>query len=350
MSERGERHLPSHVFNVIVFAVALAFLAWMMRRLGWQAATDVLHDAGPWFPIVIALDLIGLACDAAAIHAFMRPEARMVSYWRVLAANAGGRAINIVTPGGALGEATKVTMLVSHAPRGRVVSAIVLFDLAGFYLSVAIVLVGVPATLLLVDLPHQLAVVVWVGLALLAPIVVGLGVLVHRGAIGTALAGAARLRLLSRERADRLAARLADIDRHLRELHTDRSPGTRAGLAWMGASRLVSWLATAAVLHAIGVELRPTLLIGVFSCGILISWVANVVPLGLGIADGSNYALYDALGASGAHGVFVTMLSRARSIVIALVGLLVMGIAHTINRVSVARRRRRVLELRHAGK
>src|SRR5262249_46069726 len=58
MSERAERHLPSHVFNVIVFAVAAAFLIWMMRRLGWQAAAEVLRDAGSWFPIVIGLDLI----------------------------------------------------------------------------------------------------------------------------------------------------------------------------------------------------------------------------------------------------------------------------------------------------
>lgn len=346
MSDAHERHLPSHVWNVAMVVVSIPLLAWMMHSLGWDAAKEVFRDAGVWFPLVVALDLIGLATDAAAIHAFMRPEARMVSYWRVFAANASGRAINLVTPGGALGEATKVTMLVGHAPRARAVSAIVLFDLAGFYLSVAIVLVGVPLTLLMVDLPRDLAIVVWVGLALLAPIVVGLGVLVHRGALGTVMDGAARLRILSRARAASLKAKLADVDAHLRELHVDRTAGTHVGFVWMGVSRVNGWLATGIVLYAIGVPITPTTLIGVFSCGILIGWVANAVPLGLGIADGSNYALYDVLGASGAHGVFVTMLARARSIVIALVGLVIMAVAHTINRVSIARRRKRLLALR----
>jgi uncharacterized membrane protein YbhN (UPF0104 family) len=343
---KPERHLASHVWNVAILVVALALLAWMMHRLGWADARDVIEDAGAWFPIVVALDLLGLCCDAAAIHAFMRPEARMVSYWRVLAANASGRAINLVTPGGALGEATKVTMLVGHATRARAVSAIVLFDLAGFYLSVALVAIGVPLTLILVPMPTRLAIVVWVGLGLLAPVVIGLGVLVHRGALGTVLDGAAGLRVVSRARADAWKAKLADVDRHLRELHTDRSPGTRIGFAWMGVSRLISWLATGVVLHAVGVAITPTLLVGVFSCGILIAWVANAVPLGLGIADGSNYALYDVLGASGFHGVFVTMFGRARSIVLALCGLTTMGVAHTINRISIARRHRRLVALR----
>jgi Lysylphosphatidylglycerol synthase TM region len=343
MNDSPQRHLPSHVFNVAVFVIGAAFLVWMMDRLGLANARRVFADAGVWFPLIIGLDVLGLCLDAAAIHAFMKPEARMISYARVLAANASGRAINLLTPGGALGEATKVTMMVTHAPHARVVSAIVLFDLAGFYLSVAIVAVGVPLTLVLVDLPHQLAVVIWVGLALLAPIVIGLAVLVHRGAVGTAIDAVAGLHLVSRARADAWRAKLVDVDRHLRELHTDRSPGTRIGFAWMLASRAVAWCATALVLHAVGVTLTPTLLIGVLSCGILVSWVASAVPLGLGIADGSNYALYDVLGASGAHGVLVTLLGRARMLVIALLGLAAMGVAHTMNRISVARRRRHLL-------
>jgi uncharacterized membrane protein YbhN (UPF0104 family) len=348
VTDRAERHLPSHVWNLVIWALAIAFLVVMMRALGWDRAREVVRQAGAWFPTVVALDLLGMACDAAAIHAFMSPEARMVSYWRVLAANASGRAVNLVTPGGALGEATKVTMLVGHAPRARVVSAIVLFDLAGFYLSVAIVLVGVPITLAIVDLPHDLEILVWVGLAMIAPIAIGLGVLVHRGALGTILDGARGVRVISRARADAWKAKLADIDRHLRELHADRSPGTRAGFAWMIASRLVSWIATGVVLHALGVELTPTLLVGVLSCGILIGWVANLVPFGLGIADGGNYALYRVLGAPGLSGVGAAMFSRARAAVLGVLGLVAMAIAHTINRVGIARRRRKLEELRRA--
>jgi uncharacterized membrane protein YbhN (UPF0104 family) len=340
---KPEHHRASHIFNLVVLVAGGVGLVVLMHKLGWGNAVDVFRDVGAWFGVILALDLAGMALDAAAIHAFMRPEARMVSYWRVFAAQASGRAINIFVPGGVVGEATKVTMLVSQAPRDRVVSSIVLYNLATIYISVAIVIVGVPITALTVDLPHQLAVVVWTGLGVLLALVIGLAIIIHRGAIDTVLSGARVLRILSPARVDKLKTRLVDLDRHLKELHGAQSPGTRNGLVLLCISRLVAWTATSIVLYAVGVELDAMLLVGVLSVGVLISWISAVVPFGIGVADGSNYALFDVLGASGAHGVFVTMLGRARSLAIAFVGLLVMAIGHTANRVSIARRNRRRL-------
>jgi len=343
---KPERHLASHIFNVAVFVVGLGALAVMMYSLGWSGIADVFRSAGVWFAIIIGLDVLAMCCDAAAIHQFMRPEARMVSYVRVLAAQASGRAISLLTPGGALGEATKVTMLVGHAPHARVVSAIALFDLASLYLSVGILIVGVPLTVALVDLPHAVAVVVWTGLAVVIALVVALAAVIHRGAVGTALDALGKLRFVKRERLDGWRTKLSDIDKHLRELHGDRSPGTRAGFALVCVSRLLTWATTTAILHSIGVAITPTLLIGVFSCGVLVGWISAVVPFGAGIADGTNYALYNVLGATGSFGLAATSLDRARSVAVALLGIIVMGVAHTVNRISIARRHRHADELR----
>src|SRR5262245_23526795 len=110
-------------------AVGGIALYFMMRSLGWDHFREVLGDVGRWFIVIIALETLALCCDAAALNTFMRPEARMVSYWRVLAAQASGRALNTLTPGGTVGEVAKVTLLVSHAPRDRVLSSIVLLNL-----------------------------------------------------------------------------------------------------------------------------------------------------------------------------------------------------------------------------
>jgi uncharacterized protein (TIRG00374 family) len=345
VSGKRERHLASHVFNIVVLAVGVVVLAWMLDKLGWDNVKRVLAGVGAWFALIVALDVAALACEAAAIREFMRPESRMIAYWRVLAAQASGRAINILTPGGALGEATKVTMLVAHVPRGRVVSSIVLLNLASFYLSVAILIVGVPLTALLVDLPHQLKVVVWTGLAVLVPLVIALAVLIQRGALGTVLAGAKRARIISAERAERWSARLADVDRRIRELQTNRTAGTRSGLLLVCAARLCAWSATTVVLYNVGVNVSFTVLCGVFSVGVLIGWISAFVPFGLGVADGSNYALFNVLGAAGAHGVFVTLLGRARSLTLALLGLLVMAAGHTSSRLELARRNRLMARL-----
>jgi uncharacterized membrane protein YbhN (UPF0104 family) len=345
--ESHDRHLASHIFNLTILVVGGTALALMMRKIGWDNARDVIVGVGAWFPVIVALDIAAMAFDAAAIHQFMRPEARMVAYWRVFAAQASGRAINILTPGGALGETTKVTMLVTHAPRDRVISSIVLFNLAAFYLAVAVILIGVPITLLLVDMPHQLAVTVWIAIAVLLVLVVGLAVLIHRGALGTVIDAIAGLRIIGRERATAWKLKLVEVDRHLSELHSDQSPGTRAGLAFVVTSRLVQWIATTTLLHAVGVHLSFTVFVGVMSVGVLIGWVAAIVPLGIGVADGGNYALYSVLGATGASGVFVTLLNRMRSLPLACFGLSIMGLGHAVNRVSLARRRHRLLALRH---
>src|SRR5690606_41477987 len=118
-----------------------------------------------------------------------------------------------------------------------------------------------------------------------------------------------------------------------------------------GAARLRGGSAPTVVLEAVGVGLGFTLLAGVFSVGVLIGWVSAFVPFGLGVADAGNYALYNVLGAAGAHGVFVTLLGRARSLTLALLGLLTMAAGHTSCRLEIARRNRLMarLEAQHGA-
>jgi uncharacterized membrane protein YbhN (UPF0104 family) len=342
----SDRHIASHIFNIAMMVFGAGALAWMMQGLGWEKFREVVDNVGWSFAVILALDLAAVLLDARALHTFMRPEARMVSYWRVVAAQISGRAVNVVTPFGALGEATKLTMLISHAPRARVLSAIVLVNLAGLYISVTVMIIGTPLTLLLVDLPRSLQITVGIGLAVLIPLMIALGLVVKRGALST-LTGLLRgARVISVARRDAWRGRLQDVDRHIGELHTHRSAGTWKGIFWVGASRIVTWGSTMLLIHAVGVTISPALVIGVLSVGVLIQWISSIVPLGLGLADGGNYALYGLLGASGAHGAFVTMLNRVRSLGVAMVGFVVMAIVHTLNRLELLRQRRKLRDLK----
>ena len=57
-----------------------------------------------------------------------------------------------------------------------------------------------------------------------------------------------------------------------------------------------------------------------------------MVPLGLGLADGTNYALYGVLGSTGPVGLVFTMIGRARTCVLAAMGLTVLLIANLVDR------------------
>jgi hypothetical protein len=334
------RHVWSHLFNILVLVGGSIGLAVMMHQLGWAAARDVFTRVGRWSIVIIILDLLDMGLDAGAIAAFLLPTSHRISFWRVFAAQASGRAINIFVPGGVVGEATKVTMLVSCAPRNRVLLAIVLFNLATFYISVAILIVGVPITLYFVHMPHQLAVLAWAGLGLMIGLVIAVGVIVHRGAINTAMATLRGLHIISKERAERWHGKLAELDENLQHLQSGRVPGAKLALGLLVAERAVAWITTIVVLHAIGVRLHPTLVIGVLSVGVIVSWMSAVVPFGIGVQDGSNYALFEVLGSSGSLGVLFTLVNRARTLVIAGFGFVIMAFAHTANRTVVRRRHR----------
>lgn len=342
----GGRSRATTIFNLVMMAMGAVGLAWMMHSIGWAPFREMLSTNAAWFALILGLDLVALACDAAALNTFMRPEARMIPYWRVLGAQASGRAINVLTPGAGLGEVTKLTMLTSHAPRDRVLSSIVLLNLAEVYISVGVMLIGTPITLLLVELPHVVKVSVGVGLAIIIPAMVALGVLVQRGAISSLVGLARRARLINGDRAKRVKARLVEVDRHIRELQRNRSAGTWKGLIWVGVSKCVTWSSTILMVYAIGVHPRPSVVIGVLSIGVLIQWISSIIPMGLGLADGGNYVLFDLLGATKAQGVVYTMMNRARSVAVALIGLVFMAILQVISRRKRTAIQDKILELR----
>jgi uncharacterized protein (TIRG00374 family) len=343
---KPERHLASQIFNLVMFVIGGIALWWMLRSLGWDRFLDMVDNVGWWFVAIIALDLTSLCFDAAALHAFMRPEARMIKYPRVLAAQASGRAINVLTPGGALGEAIKLTMLVSHAPRARVLSSIVLLNLSMFYISVAVMMIGTPLTFLLVDLPNTVKIAAGVGFAVIIPLMIALGFVIKRGATSTIVDIIRRTRLISADRSAKWKEKLVEVDKHIRELHKNRSAGTWKGILWVGASKLALYTSTIILLVAVDIDLNPALVIGVFSVGVLIQWISSIVPMGLGLADGGNYAMYKVLGSSGPHGMAVTMLNRARSVTVAILGLGAMAVMWVANRIVQARIQKKLSALR----
>jgi hypothetical protein len=207
-------------------------------------------------------------------------------------------------------------------------------------------LIGIPITILMVDLPDALKVTIGIGLAVIIPAVIGLGIAIHRGAMATLVGALARTRLISHERAADWKARLADVDRHIRELHRNRSAGTWTGFLFVLGSKAVNYTATFTLIYAVGVPMTATLMVAVVSVGVLIQWVSSIVPLRLGLEDGGNYAMYELLGFAGTHGLFVTLLNRGRSFTVAMIGLVIMAVMAVLDRLARRRIKSRLEQLR----
>jgi hypothetical protein len=314
-----------HVLALILGAAGFAIL---VDRVGWASMQSAVVGAGVWFAWIAIIDLASVFSDAAGAYCFVRAEAR-VSYWRVFAAQASGISINRLTPGNTLGEAIKVTMLVDHVPKAVAVSAIVKFNLATLYVALTVVVIGVPLTLLGLDLPPRVELAVWIGTATIVVLGVLLALLLRRGALSTLVGVMRRLSVISDARAVRWMEKVATVDASIKAFG---NPWSRRGVMFILGSRVLHFAATIAVLRAAAVPMTPPIVIGMLSVGIIVLWMSNIVPLGLGLADGTNYILYGALGASPVAGLAFTMVNRTRTCVLAAMGLSVMFIANLADR------------------
>jgi hypothetical protein len=322
--ELRDRHRLGTAFHVAMLVLGAVALGFVIDRLGWDGMRRVVVGTGRWFAVIAAIDLVSVLGDTLALHGFLD---RAVAFRHVFAAEASGIAINRLTPGNSLGEPVKVTMLARHVATERAVAGVVMFNLATLYVGIAVIAVGVPTTALLLDLPRAAAVVAWGGLAGLVVLALGLALVVRRGALATLIGAIAGLRLVSARRAAGGRARSVDLDRQLRQLGDLGAPSIRRGLLGIALSRLANGTGTVVVLHAAGIAMTAPLVVAMLSVGILVTWISGVIPLGLGIADGTNYALYGVLGASPEAGLVFTMVGRVRTCVLAVLGLTVLAIA-----------------------
>ena len=321
----------STIFNIVVLVIGAVAFGFVVHHLGWSGIRQAVIGIGAWFAVIAVIDLVSASCDAYSIYGFLLPNQR-VPYLRVYAAQLSGMAINRLTPGNSLGEPVKVTMLVRNVPTDVAVSAIVLFNLTTMYVGIAAIVLGVPLTALLLDLPHRIAVLVWIGLAVLIAVAIAIALLVRRGAFGTLIDAVVAMGVVSAERGHRWRAKIAAIDTHVRAVGNAERSGLRRGVAGVLGSRALNWVGTIVVLYAADIPLTAPLVIASLSVGILITWMSNVVPLGLGLADGTNYVLYGMLGAAPVAGLLFTLVNRLRTVVLALLGLTTMAVANALYR------------------
>src|SRR5256885_10421873 len=104
-----------------------------------------------------------------------------------------------------------------NVPTSLAVSSVVMFNIASVYVGIAALVIGVPITASVLDLPREIAIVVWIATGLLVVFAAVILVLVRRGAVSTLIGAITGMRFLSRERAARWRTKIVDIDTRLRD-------------------------------------------------------------------------------------------------------------------------------------
>lgn len=300
--------------SIVLGLVALSITVW---AVGTDVLLEHLRAIGPWFVVLLAIEGTATFCEAGSTYLMTRgPGGPM---WRkVCVAQFAGRAVNSVTPGANLGEALKVSLLARECSTQRVVAGVMFTALASGIVALTIVAIGSLLTAIAFPLPHAAWMVLVIAGVVSTIMAGGLAILVHRGMLGVLARTAGRLHLLSAGRVARWSDRLDDLDARLRG---DIRGEHRFGAACLVVvAQLLQRGAVCVTIFATGYTLGVPQLIAILSAGVLLGWISNVVPLGIGVAEGGNFALFAALGAPSSLGVALALAKRVNQIVFAALG------------------------------
>lgn len=329
--------------NLGLLVLGCGALVWMLREVGIVALGAMLGSIGWWVVPIVGSSLVGILLEARANHIFMRPEQRMVSYGRVLAAQFSGWAINSVTPTGKLGEIAKATLLLGHAPRYRAVSAVVLINLVNVFASAAFLLVALLVSFFHPSVPERFLVALYVVFGLLLIGTIASIVMVRRGLIRS-LAGLARkLRVISEQRRERWAVRLEEFDEQVRPLGRRSEVRYGSGIAYVVAARVLGWIDLWIIMLALGADQSFTFVVVAAAMAMIVGTIAAIVPMGVGTSESGLAGLFELLGAGAALGLAVGLVRRLRTLVIAGLGFGVMVGLQAIDQLLYSRARARIL-------
>lgn len=304
-----------------LLVAAVGALAWTIHRLGWRDVLDRLTAIGGWFLVVLAIDVAMTVVDSVAIHAFLGGNGRRHGFGRTVTAQIIGRATNAISPIGGLGSVVKVMMLAGNGKKTLPVAAVLQVNLVGFWLEVMVIAIGVPIAVGQIAMPRQLEIALDIGAAVAGVIAIALPVLARRGLLASLFAGLFKLHIVSRRTVRRMRRELGKVDKQIKPARRGaRRHDQVIGAIAVVVSHLGSWTIKCVLVYAAG---GPTTL-GFFAAlivlGQLIYWISRLVPMGLGVSEGGNYAVFSLLGADPATGVTISLAARVIDLAYAVLG------------------------------
>jgi hypothetical protein len=319
--------------TTISLIFAISALGYTVYDIGPRTIAEKFSQIGWWWLAVIGLEVTITSLDALAMRSFMSPDQDQIRWRDALLAQLAGRAVNAVTPTGNLGEAVKVSVLVEHVSQSRAVATILLYNIVSFMVELMVVVVAAPIMVLLNPwLPDGIKLLVMAAAGVCLIITLALYLAVKGGILVGIARFARRIRLLSKARFERWEVNLRAVDDKLRLASGARGRDRAIGVIANVLSRCASMTLSAALLTAVGVELTVGFFASLMVAGFAIYMVGSLVPMGLGVSEGGNDALFKALHHDAGGGVTAVIARRVTLIMYAAIGLFLVTTNITVRR------------------
>jgi uncharacterized protein (TIRG00374 family) len=304
--------------SLVVGASALVATTWIV---GPNTIFAHLKSIGWFFVVLVAIEMLSSVLDGCAIY-FMAHGRGRPSVRESIVAQIVGRGVNSVTPGGNLGEALKVGLLSHQCSPRRIVAAVMYVGLVGVVFSLAMIAIGTTVTAFWFHIIDAGRVALLVGAVVAAALATAIVVLLRRGMLSTLTNGLAHVHLISKTRRTRWNKTLSQVDARLRG-NGDRDERRRA-IACIAISQLLQKGLAYFTIMSAGYVMSPGQFLALLSAGVLIGWISAIIPMGLGISEGGNFALFTLIGAPASLGLALALARRVNQVVFAAIGFFVL--------------------------
>ena len=297
------------VLAVLVVRVGLDSVLTVLGRLSWWQLVLVCIPYG----LIMAVDTLGWR------YAFMNSAP---PYSRMLAARTAGEAVNIVTALGSVGgEAVKVWLLRPAVPYEESVPSIVIAKTTSTMAQALLLGVG---TILALAATKVDVDVIWAMGALL-----GVELLLVGGFFVTQVAGLVRRvgRLLTWSGLIKDASAADDLDARLRRYYRESWPRFALSVSFHFCGWLLGALEVLVILYVLEIPVGVVTAIVIEAVGSGVRFVSFLVPGSLGVLEGANTGVFDALRLGASAGLAFSLVRRARQGVWIGIGLIVLVVA-----------------------
>ena len=304
-----------------LFVGGLVVLAILVVRVGLHSVLTVLGRLSWWqlvlvsipYGLIMAVDTLGWR------YAFVSSPP---PYLRMLAARTAGEAVNIVTALGSVGgEAVKVWLLRPAVPYDESVPSIVIAKTTSTMAQALLLVVGTILAMAAIKVDVD---VIWAMLALL-----GVELLLVGGFFVTQVAGLVKRvgRLLAWSGLIKDASAAEELDTRLRRYYRESWRRFALSVSFHFCGWLLGALEVLVILYVLEIPVSVVTAVVIEAVGSGVRFASFLVPGSLGVLEGANTGVFNALELGASAGLAFSLVRRARQGVWIGIGLIVLVVA-----------------------
>lgn len=311
--------------NVLFLSLGSALFAFLIYRVGPAAIYAHLNELGWRLPVAFLPYLLVYLLDTWGWKSTLDEKVSKLPFAQLFSIRMAGESINYLTPLSYLcGEPVKASLLKRHGiPLDQGLASVVLAKTVMTLAQLVFVLVGI--ALALRQAEDGLILDVAAGVAALGALILAFLLVAQQRGLFSGLLKLIRKLPVKLDRLDGMEEDFRSLDRNISNFYIQNRKGFALSFLFHLAGWLVGGFEVYLVLRFLGIPIGLSTALAIEALTTVAKAAAFFIPAGLGTQEGGNILIFLAFTLSPQAGMTFSLVRRARELIWAALGLLVLA-------------------------